>query len=553
MKKYMGFIKKRWPLIVLIAILLLGFDLRIYHINYPAIGYHNMKENEYLGEAKIMQDTGNLLHTKVLWKGLSKNDYMQEAIPFLPWLTALLWSAFGTELFLPRLIIIFSSLGSIYLIYLVGKKLTGKEYFSLTSALLMAIMPLGVFFGRNIQPEMPALFFLLMYMYFFLKWLDTRNNKDFIYFAICLAIAALLKITNLVGIVAFIFLIPYKDILKNYKKYWKLALILFVILLSIPIWIFISKTVTPTDYGIWSPHTNAMFKIYTKEYWQNNGEIIKNYAIGENFTAWYIWFSFFGLFFAALKYKSKFSRYIFGYVLAIVPYATILSTRIHQHNYYQMPFLPIVCFLSALFLFNLGNFAKQIVKNFTKHKQLLIAASIIPLLLIVPTIGSVETSINRQFDMQYIGYDVAGEFIKKNSAPEDRIFLEGISGGQGASLFFYAERFGTWMPQNLSEFKRGETEKNFKWVVLYNEVWRQNIDEGVFGIARKQEIWNYIQKNYYVRQVGLLNPENKKPMRVFMVLEKGKSLNESIVSSNPTIAMTYEFTYGKIPLYTVEG
>jgi len=384
-----------------------------------------------------------------------------------------------------------------------------------------------------------------------LRWLEFRNKRDFIFFACSITFAALVKITNLIGLVILVFLIPYKEILKDYKKYWKLALIFAVILLALPIWIFISKTVTPTDYGVWSPRTTTLFEIYTSDYWDRYSGILKSYALAENFTSWYAWFSFFGLIFAGLKYKSKFSRFIFGYLLAIIPYATILSTRIHQHNYYQMPFLPIICFLSALFIYNLGSITGQFAKKLTKIKPIIIAVSLIPLLLILPTIGSVKASINRQYDMQYIGYDVAGRFIEENSEPDDRVFLEGISGGQGAGLFFYANRYGAWMPKNLSEVKRGEDEKNFKWLVLYNEAWRQNIDAGIFAISQKPEIWDHIQKNYHIRQVGLLNPEN--PMRLFMVLEKGKSLNESIVSTTPERAMTYEFTYGQIVLYTVEG
>jgi len=550
--KYVTYLKNNWHIVVLIAILVLGLKLRLYHIDYPSIGYHNMKENEYLNEAQIMLETNDFIHTRVRWQGLSENDYIQEALPVLPWLTVIFWKIFGTHLAIPRMFIVLSSLGAIWLTYMIAFKLSNNKYLALTSALLMSFMPLGVFFGRNVQPDMPALMLTLLFTYYFIKWLETRSRNDFILFSAAVALTGLIKITNLIGLVALVFLIPYKDILKNYKKYIPLAAIFFVILLSIPAWMLVTKLVTPTEYGIWSPRGTPLFEVFTPGYWQENGKIIISYyAVHDNFTAWYLWFAFFGFIFAAMKYKSKFSRFMFGYILAMVPYGVILTNRIAQHNYYQMPFLALICFLSALFFFNLGAISRQIVLSFVKNKELGIAASLIPLLLILLTVGSVRASINVQFDQQYIGYDEAGKYIQSHSEPEERVFLEGISAGQGASLFGHASRFGTWMPKNISEFKRGEDEKNFRWVVLYNQAWRQGIDEGIFMIAQKPEIWQYIQDNYQLKQVGYIG-STEQPVRIYMVLEKGGRLNDSTISNVPQLAVTYELTSAQIPLYTVE-
>ena len=50
-KDSFGIKKSNLVYAILILFLLLGLYLRIYHLNYPSIGYHNMKENEYLDEA----------------------------------------------------------------------------------------------------------------------------------------------------------------------------------------------------------------------------------------------------------------------------------------------------------------------------------------------------------------------------------------------------------------------------------------------------------------------------------------------------------------------
>ena len=54
-------------LIALACIVALGFQLRSYHIDYPSIGYHNMKENEYLSMAVNYHEKGFLANKEVFF------------------------------------------------------------------------------------------------------------------------------------------------------------------------------------------------------------------------------------------------------------------------------------------------------------------------------------------------------------------------------------------------------------------------------------------------------------------------------------------------------
>jgi len=553
MKKYteLKFWKNNWQFAVLLLILIFGFYLRSYHLGYPSIGYHNMKENEFIGEAHVMLESGDFLQTKVLWKGLSENANIQEALPILPWYAAATFALFGNNLAILRMFIVACSLISVIMVYLIGMQLSNKNYYALLAAFIFSFLPLGVFFGRNYQPDMPALMFGLLFIYFFIKWTEDRSRTDLILFSSSIAMAGLLKITNLIFILAVVFLVPYKDLFKNYKKYLPAALIFILIMGSIPVWAMVSMAVNPTEYGVFQSSSAGYFDIFTGEYWQSNGQVIKAYLVGENFTAWYVWFSVLGLVFALLKRKTRLSKFVLGYVLTIIPYGMILSVRITQHNYYQMPFVALIAFLSAYFIFGLGTIASQIASNFTKVKLLKSSAAFIPLLLIVPTIAAIETSIDRQYDTLFIGYDVAGQYIREHSQPDERIVLEGKSAGQGASLFSAAARFGGWMPRNVTALIQAEDEKNARWIVLYNEIWRTGRDEGIFAVSQKQDIWQHIQDEYQIRQVGFLG-SGEQIVRIYMVLEKTGLMNESVISNNPTKAMTYELTTTTIDLYTVE-
>lgn len=43
-----AFCKKNYVILLIVACMIFGFYLRSYHIDFPVIGYHNMKENQYI-------------------------------------------------------------------------------------------------------------------------------------------------------------------------------------------------------------------------------------------------------------------------------------------------------------------------------------------------------------------------------------------------------------------------------------------------------------------------------------------------------------------------
>ncbi len=156
--------RERNRYLILFGIIVLGFILRAYHLNYPPIGYHNVKENEYLSQAVFMIQDNDYLHRKLFRQGMEEVPLFEEysQMPILSWLFVVLWKVFGMHFWIARLPIVIFSLGSILAFYFLVKRLTKDEPLALLSACLLAIMPLAVFFGRNIQPETPALFFLLL-------------------------------------------------------------------------------------------------------------------------------------------------------------------------------------------------------------------------------------------------------------------------------------------------------------------------------------------------------------------------------------------------------
>jgi len=152
-----------WQWIFLAVIVGIGFILRIYNLNFPSVGYHNMKENEYLEIAEnMLQDNDFLKRTVYFYDAFSDYPKFSEypQIPLVSYQIILAWKIFGFNLWGPRLINVIFGLLSIIVVYFIGYEIFKRKLLALSCSLLLAILPLAVFFSRNLQPESPAFFFI---------------------------------------------------------------------------------------------------------------------------------------------------------------------------------------------------------------------------------------------------------------------------------------------------------------------------------------------------------------------------------------------------------
>jgi len=271
---------------------------------------------------------------------------------------------FGEQIWVPRILMILFMLGSILLTYAVVKKLSKNNYLSLLSAFLITIMPLGIYFGRNVQPESPGLFFILLTAFYYIKWLDTKQRKNLMYAGFAISIAWALKYAFAIVAVPLLFIFPFKEMYNKFKHKRKefvqdAKYLFYGILPGIILTIVYELSIADrSQVG----YRLEPLRIFATDYWTSRWPSLMSY-FRDNFTMWFIWFAIAGLLFVLYKYRLRFSKFLIGYAVAIFIYVDLLSSKIGGHSYYQMPFLPLIVILSAYFLFSIGSIAKQITKN----------------------------------------------------------------------------------------------------------------------------------------------------------------------------------------------
>lgn len=529
-------------------------------MDFPAIGYHNMKENQYIPYTEFMyhaDEFWDYFRTETYWIGTQEHGYFtQYEFPLIPWLILMLWKIFGIKLWAARLVVIFFSVASIPLLYLVGRKLTENKFILVSACFFFTIMPLSVFFGRNVQPEAPGLFFILLATYWFFCWrehilLGKHDWKAFLFFAFSLVLAILLKVPNGIGLIPLLFFVPYKTLSSSKKSLFSYAFIFFVIMAIFPLWVLFSKWVMPGAATVGTSGFEESFRevfhniflVFTADYWIQYYPALRSFVL-DNFTAWFFWLTLLGILFGFFKRKTPLGLFLVGSFVSIFIYLLSFADKIRGHAYYQFVFLPLVCFASAYAVYILAHSFQSLLVRFWKYALSLFPLAFVVLLLLV-AYPSIEAATHRVFDTIYYGEDVAGDFIYKNSNTTDRVFIDGVF-SQSVGILWHAHRYGTdEITPHLSYFQELEETLQFRWVVLYSY--------GMSTIQTKQEVWEYIQQNYKIRQIGFIS-QGQQLVPYYFVLEKGGIFDADAFATGkqPSLVQTYTTTQGEFSFYAMD-
>jgi hypothetical protein len=146
--------------IALALILLLGLLLRLKGIHQPLLDHPAWRQGD---EAAIARNFAlvdpNPFHPQADYNGPGPN-YVELELQITPWLASLGYQIFGVHEIFGRLISIAASLGTVGVLYGLGRYLFLSPLAGLGAALLYAVAPGAIYYGRTFQPEAMMAFFL---------------------------------------------------------------------------------------------------------------------------------------------------------------------------------------------------------------------------------------------------------------------------------------------------------------------------------------------------------------------------------------------------------
>lgn len=176
----MNILRNKLSLFVLCAVLCFSTFWLTWNISQPwngldgsdAVIFSNIARNYlrygildiYIGQAVNCEEVTNLLDL----------TFYQHHPPLFPLLVTLNFSLFGESELATRLVPILSCLGSIILLFVLSRKVYGERV-AVIATILFGTFPGILFFGRKPGYEAPALFCILLSLWFYFRLLESRR------------------------------------------------------------------------------------------------------------------------------------------------------------------------------------------------------------------------------------------------------------------------------------------------------------------------------------------------------------------------------------------
>ena len=454
LKKLKPKIKNNWPIL---AILLLAFILRLYRLHYPLLDWHSFRQADTASVTReyLKNDQLDLLHPQYhdlsnTQSGLDNPEgYRMVELPFINALIAQflrLSQSLGFNfnlVIVSRLFSIIASLFAIYCLYRLIKLIDNRKL-ALLSALIYAILPYAVYYGRAVLPEPFMLAFSLLSLWQWAAYcqkLSLANNNlkkgkalHYLLALFALALASLLK-------PFVVFLAPvYLAIAWHYlgkSLFKKIPIYLLPILAFLPLLLW-REWITNFPEGI--PASAWLFN-------SNNIRLR---------PAWWRWLfyeritkmllGYIGIILlVANLFKSDRSRIIYAaWWLGIIGYFVVIASGNIQHDYYQNLLIPLIAISIAR--------GSLIIQGKFSNKAL---GTLLILLIISSSILLSAQQIRGFFNVNTWEYAEAGEAVNRLTDKNSLVIAPAMS---DTAFLFQTNRRGWPIGDNIEDkIARGAT------------------------------------------------------------------------------------------------
>jgi hypothetical protein len=331
---------------MLSLLLLMAFVVRLYKIDNPIADWHSWRQADTASVSRIFVQRGiDLLHPRyhdvsTIQTGLfNPEGYRFVEFPIYNAAHATLYKlvpALGLEVW-GRVISIILSLISTYLVFLIGKRFLGS-WGGLIASFFFAFIPFNIYYSRVILPEPLAVMFILISLWYFIKFVDKKNNVNLFTSSLFFALALLIK--PFVGFYAipmtYLLTRKYdnKQIFKSVKYYLMAACVVVPFLL----------------WRLWMSNFPEGIPFYK---WAFNGSDIR---FKPSFWYWIfaervgklilgVW-GVVPLTFAIIDYKKN-KAFIHSLMFGVLFYVTLVASANVMHDYYQVLIIPAVALTLA--------------------------------------------------------------------------------------------------------------------------------------------------------------------------------------------------------------
>ncbi len=440
--------KQNWAII---AILLLALGIRLY--------YFSLTHNQPLwwDEAEYM------LKAKSIALGTPETGWSSGIRPILfPFLVSPFF-LFGLGEVPLRFLFVLLSVGSILLVYLIGKEMFNKPV-GVTAAFLMSVFYIDIFYTTRLLVDVPQIFFVTLSLFLFVKYFFQKASPKIAWAILpIILIGTQMRFTvALVAIILCIFLFAMHGLKLFRKKEWYISLAIGLVCFvpyMIYSWVKFGNPLYVILQGLGSAGVSrgegvTAFSIFMQyiNYFPSYTHIIFFilFILGAIVMLFYL---FIGLDKIRSNYSSQ--KYLLLVLTAVIP--------IIYFGFFVNHFEDRYIFMAFPAIFIISGFAVNLIyEKLSKYSKLGVILVLVALLLYGAWANLQHTDdLIKSKIPSYEGLRKAGLWIKENSPPDKVIISAGMP-----EITYYSERSTYSYPQNESQFLDFVKEKNASYMIL---------------------------------------------------------------------------------------
>jgi 4-amino-4-deoxy-L-arabinose transferase-like glycosyltransferase len=338
---------KRNQILILAVLLLSGFLVRLYKIDNPVADWHSWRQADTSAVTRNYVKYGIDLFrpryddlSDVSGKGLFNPDgYRFVEFPVFNLAHLVIYKAlpFLTLEITGRLTAIFSSLVSAWLIFLIVRR-HSTPVSALLSVGFFLFLPYNIYYSRVILPDPLMVTLFLASLNCFDVWFANGQKKNLFFGSILGGLAVLVKPVALFFLLPLVWQFWKKFKFKVFRK-WEVILSVVGILLP---------------FGLWRLWENNFPQGIPANMWLLNGNKIRfkgsffRWIFGERVA--YLILGSWGLFpfISGIISAVSTNFYLITWVLSAVLYLFTFATGNIQHDYYQIPIIPVMAVMLSL-------------------------------------------------------------------------------------------------------------------------------------------------------------------------------------------------------------
>lgn len=325
--------------------LFLAVFIRLYGIwNPPLEIQHNWRQTTVnMAARNFLEVDNNILYPRVDFAGGDKTGITGMEFPIFNYTIYLVSEVFGFQHWYGRLINLIVSTIGIWFFFKLLVKYFNEEIAWAASFLLL--FSEWFIFSRKIMPDTFSVSLLFIGLYYGLEYLLQKKSwKQLIPYALLTGLGVLSKLPT--GYLLAILAVPFFD--KNIAVKRKLVFYTLTVIALIPSiwWYFIWVPHLVETYGFWHFYMGTGFIDGWKDIFTHFDEAIRKFyknAMG---------FSGFAIYLVGLYYllKKRHLVLLLVFITASLAFLVIMGKSgfaFYHHNYYIVPFVPIMCLVAA--------------------------------------------------------------------------------------------------------------------------------------------------------------------------------------------------------------